>query len=144
MVQNKRYKKGRLCNQGCGTHLFFKVDPDTGKKRPYNVLDQEKHICPMMEMAKFYGGKWNTIPMNPIKKQILECYRAVNEANRFRNIDQIVEAVKTIYENLEFVITKMREQETQNTEWAVKLDAYKKKLVADQERREREEEDNAL
>ena len=98
----------------------------------------------MMEMAKFYGGKWNTIPMNPIKKQILECYRAVNEANRFRNIDQIVEAVKTIYENLEFVITKMREQETQNTEWAVKLDAYKKKLVADQERREREEEDNAL
>lgn len=135
----KKYKKkGRLCNQGCGTRLYFAVD-ENKKKRPYNVIDKQKHVCPMMEMAKFYGGKWNTIPMSLIKKQILECYRAVNEAHRFRNIDQIVDAVRTIYDNLEYVITSMREQETQNTEWAGKLDAYKKKLVEDQERREDEE-----
>ena len=127
-----------LCNQGCGTRIFFQIDKETGKNRPYNVHDKEKHVCPIMEMSKMYGGKWNTIPMHLIKKQILECYVAVNEANEFRKIDQIVDAVKTIYVNLEHVVSRMREQETQNIEWAGKLKDYQKKLVADQRRRDEE------
>lgn len=130
-------KKGRLCNQGCGTHLFFQKD-ENGVTRPYNMYDKEKHVCPMMEMAKFWGGRYNTIPMAPIKKKIEESYYAASEANKYRNIDQILEAIQDIVDNLQLVVFRMEGQEAQNKIWSEELDKYKKKLVEDQQRREDE------
>lgn len=119
-----------LCNQGCGTHVYFK------DKRPYNVLDKKKHDCPMLHMAKLWGGRYNTIPMSPVKYRIDEAYDHSILAQRSRNIDVILNALQITLDNLEPVVKKMREQEAQNTEWSNELEAYKKKLVDDQKRRE--------
>lgn len=106
-----------LCNQGCGTHLYFKIV--NGKKRPFNVLDNEKHDCPMLHMAKLWGGYYDTIPMGPIRWRIAETLKVLTE----------------MVNNLKFVIDKMDEQHTQNMEWKGQLEGYKKKLVDDQKKR---------
>lgn len=136
--------KGRLCNQGCGTRIFFQIDKETGKNRPYNMHDKEKHICPIMEMAKMYGGKWNTIPLHLIRKQILECYRTTHEAQKFRNIDQWIDGIKNMAVLLQEIMDRIEEHEKKNREAAGKLDAYKKKLVKDQYRRAQEGELDGL
>lgn len=130
-----------LCNQGCGTRIFFQIDKETGKNRPYNVHDKEKHVCPIMEMSKMYGGKWNTIPMNPIKLQIYRTHSISKMAFESRNIDRMLRALETTINNLKYVTGMMEEQEKKNTEWAGKLKDYQKKLVADQNRREKEKRD---
>ena len=121
-----------LCNQGCGTHVYFK------DKRPYNVLDEEKHDCPMLYMAKLWGGRYNTIPMGLIQSAIYACRNTASEVNKNRNIDQILRALELIVDRLQSVTFKMEKQEKQNTEWSNELEGYKKKLVADQRRREEE------
>lgn len=124
--------KVKLCNQGCGTHIFFQ------DRRPYNVSDKEKHVCPMMEMAKMYGGKWNTIPMYYIDAQIKSSYNACSKANQSRNIDEILKALSNTVDNLQRVVFEMERKEAENKEYADKLDDYKKKLVEAQERREKQ------
>ena len=135
-MTKKHIKKGVLCNQGCGTRLFFK------DKRPYNMLDKEKHVCPMLEMAKFWGGYYNTIPMGKIFSTIAMAYEDCKAANESRNIDEILKALPMIVRRLADAIEVMGKQEDQNNEWAGKLESYKKKLVDDQRRREEEENQN--
>jgi hypothetical protein len=120
-----------LCNQGCGTHVFFK------EKRPYNVLDKKKHVCPMLEMAKLWGGYYDTIPMGIIQYWIVSAWDVSDSAYKSRNIDDILSALETTIKHLKNAIARMDEQHKKNTEWAGKLEGYKKKLVDDQDKRER-------
>lgn len=119
-----------LCNQGCGTHIFFK------DKRPYNVLDKKKHECPILEIAKCWGGFYNTIPMGYIKDKIIIAYEESCKASESRNIDDILVALTTTVDFLQYVVGKMELKEEENIEWAGKLEDKKKKLVDDQKRRD--------
>jgi hypothetical protein len=124
--------RAMLCNQGCHTHIYLK------NGAPYNVLDNEPHKCPMLEIAKLWGGRYNTIPMNIIKNRIKQVFDNSRFAANSRNIDDILKALRTTVDNLQYVMFKMEEQEEQNTVWSNNLDAYKKQLVKDQNRREEE------
>ena len=121
-----------LCNQGCHTHIYIK------NGRPYNVLDNKPHDCPMLKMAKLWGGRYNTIPMGYIKEAIFVVYSEISNANISRNIDDILKAFRLSNERLQYIIDRMETQEKQNTEWSNELDDYKDRLVADQHRREEE------
>lgn len=128
-----------LCNQGCGTHVYFKIVD--GRKRPYNVLDKKKHDCPMLHMAKLWGGYYKTIPMGYIKEKIITAYEESRQAQDTRNIDDILRALTTTVDFLQYVVGKMELQEEQNTKWGDELESYKKKLVEDQRRRDEEKRD---
>lgn len=121
-----------LCNQGCHTHVFFK------NGRPYNVLDEQPHKCPMLEMAKMWGGRYNTIPMSYIKDAIFDSYILLSTANASRNIDEILHAVKAATDKLQYVTSRMATKEKENIIWSEQLEDNKARLVADQKKRDEE------
>jgi hypothetical protein len=124
-----------LCNQGCGTHVVFV----NGK--PYNQDRKTPHseTCLSLRFGKFWGGKFNTIPMSYIINQINGAYHACSEANKTRNIDEILRVLHLTVDNLQFVIHAMDNQSERNAKWNEEFEEYKTNLVKDQRDRDRKD-----
>ena len=120
-----------LCNQGCGTRVQF----INGK--PYNLDGKTPHseTCLSLMFGKFWGGKYNTIPMAYIKDPITESYEICSAANKSRNINEILKALQTTVDNLHQVIFIMGQQEERNAKWNEDFEEYKTNLVKEQKER---------
>jgi len=120
-----------LCNQGCGTHVTF----INGK--PYNLDGKTPHseTCLSLKFGKFWGGKYNTIPMYYIKDPITESYELCNHAQETRSIDDILLAIEKTVEHLGVVAIMMQQQEERNTKWNEEFEQYKANLVKEQKDR---------
>lgn len=123
-----------LCNQGCGTKIQFVGG------RPCN-FDKKKtphsQTCMSLKFGKWWGGKYNTIPMGYVKEGIHQVYDLCSAANTSRNIDTILKALSVAVDNLQAVVSKMGEQEKKNFQFSEEFDRYKEVLVAAQAIRER-------
>jgi len=125
-----------LCNQGCGTHVTF----INGK--PFNLDGKTPHseTCLSLKFGKFWGGKYNTIPMAYIKDSITESYEICSTANKSRNIDEILKALQTTVDRLQMAVFVMSQQEERNAKWNQELEDYKANLVKEQKDRKEQKE----
>ena len=89
-----------------------------------------------LKQGKWWGGYYNTIPLDPIKKHIEQSFDAANQATATRNVDDILDAVKTAFDNLGYVVQKIESQELRNKQWKEQFMEYKTRLVAEQTLRE--------
>jgi hypothetical protein len=121
-----------LCNQGCGTHVHFKDG------EPYNISDNEPHkrTCMSLKIGKWWGGYYNTIPMDMIRRQINEVYEHAILAIESKNVYDIIASVKITSDWLSYVKRKMDVQAERNAKWKDEFMAYKTNLVAEQTLRE--------
>lgn len=121
-----------ICNQGCGTHVYFRDG------MPYNVCDDEPHkkTCMSLKMGKWWGGQYNTIPMDSILSYIEYAFECADIACQTRTVDDMIKAVKETQERLGHVLTKMAEQEKKNKKWKEEFAEYKTNLVQEQTLRE--------
>lgn len=125
-----------LCNQGCGTHVVF----INGK--PYNQDRKTPHseTCMSLKFGKWWGGKYNTIPMNKISGQITTAYESLSQANKSRNIEEILKAFQLSLDLLQEVNFRLTQQAERNHKWAEEFDEYKVNLVREQKDREEQKE----
>lgn len=105
--------------------------------KPYNLDGKTPHseTCLSLKFGKFWGGKYNTIPMAYIKDPIIECYEICSKANKSRNIDEILKALQTTVDQLHQVTFIMGQQEERNAKWNEELEQYKANLVKEQKDR---------
>jgi hypothetical protein len=120
-----------LCNQGCGTHVQFI------NAKPFNLDGKTPHseTCLSLMFGKFWGGKYNTIPMAYIKDQLEQSYQQLSAANKSRNIDEILKAVQTAVDALHMISFVMAQQEERNAKWNEDFEEYKTNLVKEQKER---------
>lgn len=108
--------------------------------RPYNLDRKTPHseTCLSLMFGKFWGGKYDTIPMGYIRETIIQSYRLCSNANQTRNIDEILWALQTTVDNLHRVTFQMEEQHEKNVEWNSDFEKYKTNLVKEQKEREQD------
>lgn len=132
MVANPKSLNIVKCNQGCGTHVYFK------NGEPYNYSDNKPHkkTCMSLKIGKWWGGKENTIPIRRIKDSISKCTKLVPPRKTHFSFKEMDEIVKTVQSEMEYLMRQIRDQEKWNAEQARDFEAYKKRLVAEQSLRE--------
>lgn len=121
-----------LCNQGCHTHVYFRDG------RPYNVSDDEPHekTCQSLKIGKYWGGYYNTIPMDRIMERVQKAYDEACRADESKNVYDMVSSVKSTRQFLSSVLADMLRQKTKNEKWKEEFQKYKTSLVAQQTLRE--------
>lgn len=128
---------GVLCNQGCGTKVQFI------NGRPYNLDGKTPHsdTCISLKFGKFWGGKYNTIPLGYIKEQIWQSYELSSAANKSRNVDEILRALQATVDNLQKTTFLIEQQEERNRKWDKEFEDYKANLIKEQKEREQEKQE---
>lgn len=117
-----------LCNQGCKTHIYFKNGV------PYNVSDNEPHekTCQSLKIGKYWGGYYNTIPIDRIKGELEEAFKITKQAYTSRKVDDVLASIKRTTFALEFVMRQIKDQEQWNAKQKAEFAEYKTRLVQEQ------------
>lgn len=89
-----------------------------------------------LRIGKWWGGYYNTIPMDSIKWKIRIDYDHLSKANKSRNIDEILKALQESVDDLQYVVQIIDDQETKNMKWKEEFAEYKTNLVQEQTLRE--------
>lgn len=119
-----------LCNQGCGTKVYIKDDT------VYNIADHKLHkdTCMSLKIGKWWGGYYNTIPIDRIKPSLETCKNLIR-GDRL-SFSEMIAVINTLQSEMEFMMRQIRDQEKWNAKQKEEFAVYKSNLVQQQMKRE--------